>query len=177
MDNKKKNEEDILTHYYPGTSIRMQPGDVLYSHKYAFSSILVGHTGLVGTNFRIYHVNRWKPFGHSDSMPIYLSRHRKGEKITILRHSNEKEAKQAAQWAMQNYDHVKRYNYNQGLRSLEDNYCSKFTWQAFYFGTNGKVDLLRNRNRKSLVGYVMPGFIYRRLPKISCFQNTWYQNH
>lgn len=172
MNEKNDIEEAAMKHYYPGTSIRMQPGDVLYSHKYALSSILVGHTGIVGTNFRIYHVNRWKRFGHSDSMPLYLSRHKKGEKITVLRHSNEREAKQAAQWAMQHYDQIRRYVYVPDLRKLEDNYCSKFTWQSFYFGTNGSVDLLQSKKRKSLTAFVLPGSIYRRLKKVVRFDTN-----
>lgn len=173
MDTPKTNttEELAITHYYPGTDIQMRPGDVLYSHKYAFSSFLVGHTGIVGTNYRIYHVNRWKKFGHADSMPLYLSRHKKGERITILRHSNEAEAKHAAQWAMENYDRVQRYTYIRDLGEMKDNYCSKFTWQAFYFGTNGQVDLLKKRKRKNFHGYIMPGAIYRRLQKIASFTN------
>jgi hypothetical protein len=164
-------EEAAMIHYYPGTSIQMMPGDVLYSHKYALSSFLVGHTAIIGINYRIYHVNRWQPLGHADSMPIYLSRHRKQEKLTILRHENQDEARLAAAWAMQYYDRVKRYTYNRDLNNLEDNYCSKFTWQAFYFGTNGKVDLLKDGSRKSFKGYIMPGIIHRRLSKISSFEN------
>lgn len=175
MNRKTNDEEAAITHYYPGTNIKMQPGDVLYSHKYALSSFLVGHTGIVGTNYRIYHVNRWKGFGHADSMPIYLSRHRKGELITILRHSNEQEAIHSAKWAMQHYDKVQRYTYVRDLTRLEANYCSKFIWQAFYFGTEGQVDLLQKRKRKSYKKFVMPGAIYRRLEKIASFENTLYQ--
>lgn len=175
MNHNTATEELAITHYYPGTSVQMVPGDVLYSHKYAFSSFLAGHTAIVGTNFRIYHVNRWSPLGHADSMPIYLSRHKKGEKLTILRHPDKKEAKQAAVWAMQHYDRVKRYIYVRDLREFGDNYCSKFTWQAFYFGTDGKVDLLQKKNRKTLHQYVKPGSLYRRLPKIARFENTLYR--
>lgn len=175
MNCTTNDEETAIIHYYPGTTIRMQPGDVLYSHKYALSSFLVGHTGIVGTNYRIYHVNRWKEFGHADSMPIYLSRHREEEKITILRHSNEQEASQAAKWAMQYYDNVQRYTYVRDLTRLEANYCSKFTWQAFYYGTEGRVDLLQKGKRKSFKKFVMPGAIYRRLEKIASFENTLYR--
>jgi uncharacterized protein YycO len=171
LKKQRDKEEAAIVHYYPNTSLQMMPGDILYSHKYAFSSFLVGHTAIIGMNFRIYHVNRWQPLGHSDSMPIYLSRHKKSEKLTILRHDNQEEAKQAAIWAMQYYDDVKQYTYNRDLNNLTDNYCSKFTWQAFYFGTNGKVDLLQKVNRKSLTSYIMPGMIYRRLTTLGTFKN------
>lgn len=174
MNEKTNTEEAAMIHYYPATTIRMVPGDVLYSHKYALSSFLVGHTAIVGINYRIYHVNRWNTYGHADSMPIYLSRHKSHEKITILRYENKQEAKQAAEWAMQHYDKVKRYIYNRELKEVGDNYCSKFTWQAYYFGTNQEVDLLQREKRKSFKAYIMPGSIYRSLRKIARFENTLY---
>ena len=171
---KQQLESEDPVHLYPGTNLRMFPGDILYSHKYAFSSFLVGHTAIVGENFRIYHVNRWQPFGHADSMPIYLSRHKKREKLTVLRHDNEKEARNAARWAMDNYDWVKRYVYYRDLRDIENNYCSKFVWQAFYFGNDEKVNLLKAGHWKFLKRFVMPGSIYRRFKSIARFENTLY---
>ncbi|QGS67747.1 hypothetical protein CV093_00110 [Oceanobacillus sp. 143] len=98
-------------HHYPDTSILMVPGDLLYSHKKAFSSFLVGHVGLIGEDYRIYHVNRWGNKGHADSMPIYLSRHKKGEKLTILRFDNQTIAKEAASWAKANIGSIEVYKY------------------------------------------------------------------
>lgn len=156
-------------HLYPDTSILMIPGDVLYSSKTAFSSFLVGHTGIVGGDFRIYHVNRWGKKGHADSMPIYLSRHKKGEKLTILRFANHRIAKEAAKWAKHNIDHVETYKYTRDLANIQMNYCSKFIWQAFYFGAHLNVDLLggslNERNRR----FIMPGQILRRLDIVGNF--------
>lgn len=175
MDEQQRLEEDEIVHLYPGTNIRMIPGDILYSHKYAFSSFLVGHTAIIGENFRIYHVNRWKTYGHADSMPVYLSRHKRGEKLTILRHTYREEAINAAKWAMQNYDQMKRYVFNPNLLDIENNYCSKFIWQAFYFGNETKVDLLKNKMRQSFNQFVMPGLLYRKFTKIASFHNTLYR--
>jgi hypothetical protein len=116
-------------------------------------------------------VNRWKPFGHADSMPIYLSRHKKGEKLTILRYKNQKEAKNAAAWAMQHIAEIERYVFVRDLLGMETNYCSKFIWQAFYFGNDGKIDLLREEQRKIFRQFVMPGLLYRKFPKIAHFFN------
>jgi len=171
---KQQLEGEDPVHLYPGTDILMIPGDILYSHKYAFSSFFVGHTAIVGENFRIYHVNRWQPFGHSDSMPIYLSRHKQGEKLTVLRHDREQEARRAARWAMEKYDQIKRYVYFRDLRDIENNYCSKFVWQAFYFGNDEKVNLLKVGQRKLLKRFIMPGSIYRRFKSIVRFENTLY---
>lgn len=168
-------QDEAIVHFYPKTNIRMVPGDILYSHKYALSSFLVGHTAIVGKNFRIYHVNRWEPFGHADSMPIYLSRHKKGEKLTILRYDYRLEAEQAAEWAMLNINRVKRYRYFRDLQGITNNYCSKFIWQAYYFGTKGRADLFPSRNKK-YKGYIMPGLFPRNLRVISRFANTLYDS-
>ncbi len=175
MDEQKKSEDEALVHFYPGTDIRMCPGDILYSHKYAFSSFLVGHIAIIGENDRIYHINRWQPYGHADSMPIYLSRHKKGEKITILRYPQQEEAKKAAKWAMQNYDQIKSYIFTRDLLDIKNNYCSKFIWQAFYFGNEIKLDLLKQGHRKNVKQFVMPGLLYRKFKKIARFTNTLYQ--
>lgn len=175
MDEQKKGEGEDPVHFYPGTGIRMLPGDILYSHKYAFSSFLVGHIAIIGENLRIYHINRWKPYGHADSMPIYLSRHKKGEKLTVLRHLHQEEAVKAARWAMQNYNQIERYIFVKDLLDLRNNYCSKFIWQAFYFGNDKKVDLLRQDNRKTFKQFAMPGLLYRKFKRISCFANTLYR--
>src|SRR5699024_6036026 len=127
---------------------------------------------IIGKNYRIYHVNRRKPFGHADSMPTYLSRHKKGEKLTILRYKNKEEARNAAAWAIQHYDEVKRYIFVRELLGLETNYCSKFIWQAFYFGNDRKLDLLRRKPRKTFRQFVMPGFLYRKFTKIAHFANS-----
>jgi hypothetical protein len=156
-------------HYYPGTPIRMVPGDVLYSHKTALSSLVVGHSGIVGEDFRIYHVNKWGDKGHVDQMPIYLSRHKIGEKLTILRANNSCEARNAAKWAMENIESVSTYAYTRDLQVIEKNYCSKYVWQAFHFGSGGKIDLTGNTIHLTLKRYIMPAQIYRNLGKIAMF--------
>ncbi|WP_339230787.1 hypothetical protein NSQ77_10245 [Oceanobacillus sp. FSL K6-2867] len=168
---------DDPVHIYPETSIHMLPGDVLYSHKTALSSIVVGHAAIIGEDFRIYHVNRWPDYGHGDSMPIYLSRHKKGEKLTILRHPNREEARNAAKWAKQHKDQIISYHYTRDLRDIQKNYCSKFVWQAFYFGNEGKVDLIAMKGLTSftrLRRYSMPAQIYWKLKRIGAFRNVLY---
>ncbi|WP_249872248.1 hypothetical protein [Oceanobacillus saliphilus] len=171
MANYSKKELDIddSIHYYPGTPIQMIPGDVLYSHKTALSSLIVGHSGIVGEDFRIYHVNKWGEIGHADSMPIYLSRHKTGEKLTVLRSPHPDEARNAAQWAKQHIRKIKTYHYTRDLNDLEQNYCSKFVWQAFYFGNENTINLTGLSFNHSFKKYIMPGQIYRNLNKVSMF--------
>lgn len=167
MKQLKKTGDPI--YLYPDTSTPMIPGDVLYSHKKAFSSFLVGHVGLIGEDYRIYHVNRWGNKGHADSMPIYLSRHKKGEKLTILRFANQTIAKEAASWAKANIGIIEVYKYTRNLADIKLNYCSKFIWQAYYFGTNRNVDLLGNSLHSEKKRYITPSGIFRRLEVVGSF--------
>ncbi|PAV28514.1 hypothetical protein CIL05_16395 [Virgibacillus profundi] len=162
---------DDPVHIYPYTAILMKPGDVIYSHKTALSSFMVGHAGIVGVNYRIYHVNRWGSKGHADSMPIYLSRHKKGEKLTILRNDYEEIAEEAAKWAKQNIEKVKKYTFTRDLADFELNYCSKYIWQAYYFGSEGKVDLTERGFDPTSKKYVTPTQIYNNFDKIGSFVN------
>ncbi|RDW15268.1 hypothetical protein CWR48_19790 [Oceanobacillus arenosus] len=157
---------------YPDTSIPMIPGDVLYSHKRALSSFLVGHVGLIGEDYRVYHVNRWGNKGHADSMPIYLSRHKKGEKLTILRFSNQIIARAAADWSMANISSIDAYKYTRDLTDIKNNYCSKYIWQAYYFGTTPNVDLLANDLDAEKKRYIMPSGIFRRLEVVGSFRTS-----
>lgn len=168
----KKAQEETLVHRYPGTELDMLPGDILYSHKYAFSSFLVGHIAIVGENYRIYHINRWKPFGHADSMRSYLSRHKSGEKLTVMRYNNQEAARNAAIWAMDNYNKATRYVFYRDLTDFKNNYCSKFIWQAFYYGNDKQVDLIKNGPRRRFRQFAMPGLLYQKFNKILTFRNS-----
>ncbi|MFC3041017.1 hypothetical protein ACFOGI_12280 [Virgibacillus xinjiangensis] len=156
---------------YPGTSYEVLPGDILYSHKIARSSFLVGHEGIVGQDYRIYHVNTRGDYGHADSLPAYLSRHRRGERLTILRFENKESALHAASWAAGNIGRVKRYRYTLSLKDITKNYCSKFIWQSFYYGTEESVDLTRSGLSWRRKTFLTPARIYRSLEIIGHFFN------
>ncbi|MFC2948791.1 hypothetical protein [Virgibacillus sediminis] len=157
--------------FYPGTSYPMLPGDVLYSHKSAFSSLLVGHEGIVGEDYRIYHVNARGKNGHADSLPAYLSRHRKGERLSILRLRDKEAALAAAQWAAGNIERVKMYRYTPSLADISKNYCSKFIWQSFYYGTGERLDLTGRGLGEQRKTILTPARIYRSLEIIGHFFN------
>ncbi|MFD1851228.1 hypothetical protein [Oceanobacillus bengalensis] len=166
---------DDPIHLYPNTSIQIVPGDLLYSHKVAYSSFLVGHEAIIGMNYRIYHVNRWGNIGHSDSMPIYLSRHKPLEKLTILRFPDADKAKNAAKWAMLHIDRVEKYTFDRDLDSIENNYCSKYIWQAYYFGNNQNFDLYGRDTNPIKRRYVTPSQLYRKFEVVGSFRNTLYR--
>ncbi|WP_188067216.1 hypothetical protein [Brevibacillus brevis] len=145
---------------YPGTNIEMKVGDVLYSTKtLGSSSKIVGHVGIVGSDFRVYHVTPAADGGVADSIDSYTSRHGSGETIEIYKYRYGGAAN-AAMWAKQNYSKV--YNYYISLDRLSvmnPNYCSKFIWQAFYYGA-GK-DVMNKNLTDSTYGIIYPiGFTY-----------------
>ncbi|MFF2156315.1 hypothetical protein ACFVVQ_13445 [Paenibacillus chitinolyticus] len=138
---------------YPGTSTEMKPGDVLYSSKaLGGSSAIVGHVGIVGTDYKVYHVNpvseNGTTGGKSDDIITYRNRHAPGETITVYRlRAGESYAVNAANWAKANYSKVTNYSIpvfsweDFRLGTINPNYCSKFLWQAFYYGNN-KTDYI-----------------------------------
>ncbi|PPA89114.1 hypothetical protein C4A76_04980 [Brevibacillus laterosporus] len=121
----------------------MKVGDVLYSSKtLGGSTQIVGHVGIVGPDLLIYHVTPAtgvKGGGVGDSINNYMRRHGKGETITIYQYRSGG-AKNAAKWAANNYSRVKNYEITfSKLSQIDPNYCSKFLWQAFYYGAGVDV--------------------------------------
>ncbi|MFC9778820.1 hypothetical protein [Paenibacillus chitinolyticus] len=145
---------------YPGTSIEMKVGDVLYSSKtFGNSSQIVGHVGIIGPDYLVYHVS---PIidtdgnGAGDSINVYMGRHGHGEKISIYKYRYSSGVG-AAQWAQNNYWKATEYavvNPFHYLSTLTPNYCSKFIWQAFYYGDG--VDI----TGKNLTGDTYGTWVY-----------------
>lgn len=142
---------------YPNSSIPMKPGDVLYSSKsLGSSSPAFGHVGVVGTDLYVYHSNPYAP-GARDTIDEYMSRHKSKESITVLRYRyGSGTAPNAAAWAKNNYYRVKTYSIpvpplNQLMGDVETNYCSKFVWQAFYFGEGKDLHVGLNPNIRGTV--------------------------
>ncbi|QPQ30648.1 hypothetical protein [Lysinibacillus sp. JNUCC 51] len=127
--------------YYPGTSTIMKAGDVLYSSKsFLTSTKIVGHVAIVGPDYRIYHVNPVGDVaGKRDTLTDYRNRHYVGETIYVYGPSSG--ATGAANWASINYSSAKTYEIInlEPLSSISSNYCSKFIWQALYYGSS--IDL------------------------------------
>ncbi|MDC3418121.1 hypothetical protein [Aquibacillus salsiterrae] len=112
----------------------VQPGDILYSSK-GWSTFLVGHVGIVGEDLRIYHSHPRGAF--ADSLPSYISRHKFGGALTLLRPKQGGLA--AAVWARENIKMVEKYIFHPALDNIGANYCSKFIWQAFFATDVGDI--------------------------------------
>lgn len=135
--------------YYPQTKVKMEPGDILYSAK-GWSTFLVGHVGMVGKDYKIYHSH--PQGGFADRLPNYLSRHKFGTTLTVLRPQSN--GREAAEWAANNVGLVKRYFFDPRIGGMKWNYCTKFIWQAFWHSGSGDITN-RNLNIKS-IGWIYP---------------------
>ncbi|WP_438497476.1 hypothetical protein [Paenibacillus sp. IHBB 3054] len=122
------------------------------------SSQIVGHTGIVNSNFKVVHVTLPVNGGTVDNMTGYMNRHGAGETIKVYRPTNGMGVS-AAKWATWDFQYVKEYSIVpfSKLGTLSANYCSKFVWQAFYNGEG--IDLMNVNNTPDLRGFVTPSMV------------------
>ncbi|MCM3697824.1 hypothetical protein [Paenibacillus macerans] len=139
---------------YPGTNITMKPGDVIHNPK-SFSTFFVGHVAIVGPDLRIYHVHPNGP-GIVESIDSYVSRFSSGDKFTIFR-IRDGGGPEAAEWAKANISKVNQYFFNPIPTNVGGNYCSKFVWQAYYFGIN--KELVFDSKSLDPLTYILPSDI------------------
>lgn len=129
--------------YYPFSHIKILPGDLLYSGM-GKSTYFVGHIVIVGTDLHIKETLPTSPSGQSTSIEQYWQRHQPDDQIYLFR--SNVGADQAAHWASEHVQKIKSYNiFNNHLNCLNENYCSKFIVQAYYYGAN--FSLIKSMNR------------------------------
>lgn len=122
---------------YPNSKVKILPGDILYS-SIGKSTYYVGHVTIVGPDCNIIESIPGNPSGHILTASQFWQRHHTGDRITLLR--SKFGAEKAAQWALENVQFVKKYTVlNYQLKTIENNYCSKFILQAYYYGANYKL--------------------------------------
>ncbi len=114
----------------------MQPGDLIYTTA-TVSTFLVGHIGIVGPDYAVYHSHPYGP-GKRDSLQAYISNFNSGDPFTVLRVRNGG-GLQAGTWAKNNINRLKSYSFNIYTDNVADNYCSKFVWQAYWYGVNRDI--------------------------------------
>lgn len=147
---------------YPHSNINILPGDILYS-TIGRSTYFVGHTVIVGTDFLMKESIPGKPSGHMLTPEQFWNRHRRGDKITLLR--SKVGAEKAANWATENLHLIKDYQVlNTDIHTVAKNYCSKWIVQAYYYGANVKLTDHLNR-------FISPQYFKRtkKLDKIAVF--------
>lgn len=128
---------------YPGTTITVQPGDILYSSKtLGGAQPIVGHVGIIaGPYNKVYNAHTTGP--QMDTLTYYTGiRHKPDDLITVYRHT-EGGGAEAAKWADANLYKMWTYVIDPfGWSDIKNNYCSKFVWQAYYYGANKSVSYL-----------------------------------
>lgn len=150
---------------YPYSNVEMLPGDILYS-SIGKSTYYVGHIVIIGPNYNIIESIPGNPSGHMLTAQQFWQRHNQGDQITLLR--SKKGANEAAKWAQANFNYVKKYTVlNTDIKSLKNNYCSKWIIQAYYYGANVKLTLFLNR-------FIFPQSFERmkKIEKIALFSKT-----
>jgi len=151
-----------MTLYYPNSNIEVKQGDILYS-TIGRSTYYVGHTVMIGSDYLVKESIPGKPSGHSLTINQMWNRHRKGDKITLLRAPSGAQA--AAKWVTENLASVKDYwILNSNIKNREKNYCSKLIVQAYYYGANVKLTNVLNR-------FISPQYLKytKNLEKIAVF--------
>lgn len=93
---KEKEPLSVGNPLYPNSTLEMYPGDVLYTSK-GWSTGLVGHTVIIGTDFKVKEVLTGTPAGRSTITKEFFDRHPTGNTITVLRPTSG--ASGAATWA------------------------------------------------------------------------------
>ncbi|WP_145028481.1 hypothetical protein [Paenibacillus sp. Y412MC10] len=137
---------------YPSTNITMKAGDVIYNPK-TVSTFFVGHVAIVGTDLRLYHSHPLGP-GISEGINSYVSRFSSGDQFNILRPRDGYGAS-AASWAQNNIGRIQSYAFYPSLSDVTANYCSKFVWQAYWFGEH--KDIARGNPYSDIM--VPPGMV------------------
>lgn len=147
---------------YPGTNITVKPGDIIHSPKNK-STYFAGHTAIVGSDNYIYHAIPNTNGKAKDTITYYFDeRFSKGDKFTILRPKNSSHAEPAAEMAPTIYSNITTYAYNSDAIKLDNfshNYCSKFVWQAYYYGNSFNVDILGKGYKYYTQAYILPSEI------------------
>lgn len=141
---------------YPGTNIEIKPGDIIYSPK-GKSTYFVGHLGIVGTDYRVYHSHPLASDGSFvDTIDDYIGRFEVGDEFSLLR-PRFADATKAAKMAMALINDIQRYALDINLGDVANNYCSKFVWQAYYYSSF--TDITGNYNDYSTRDYILPSQI------------------
>ncbi|WP_289143066.1 hypothetical protein [uncultured Brevibacillus sp.] len=132
---------------YPGTTVNVSTGDLIYSSK-GWSSYFAGHVAIIGDDGKVYHSTpAVSSGGIGETLDSYLSRYPSGEYFEVLRFEKKTpgpylEPINAGKWARNNVSKIQSYTIAGGykLGDITKNYCSKFMWQAYYFGAGTNID-------------------------------------
>lgn len=121
---------------YPGTSITVQPGDVLYTAKDT-TDYLTGHVAIVNDYNRVVHApGTGNPGLESTSVSTFF---RDFHTIDVWRARSSSRGEDAAQHSrtlFYNYGNSDYTVFTPLAGNFYDQYCTKVVWQAYYYGAS-----------------------------------------
>lgn len=117
-----------------GSGFVPEPGDILYTSNTSYGG-LTGHVGITLYDGTILHAPGPGLGIHRVSFGTWMADYPNTE---VFREPYRTIANEAASWALNNYwitNSNATYNITTAIYSTNPTYCSKLTWQAYYFGT------------------------------------------
>ncbi|GAA0335703.1 hypothetical protein GCM10008967_27820 [Bacillus carboniphilus] len=148
------------------------PGDIIGEPQFSgYDTYFVGHIGIVGPNLQVYEVIKGGPSKFS-SVESFVSRFDNPVGVYRPNGATSADMANAAYWASTHYTDVDSYVIDGNLSSLNWNYCSKFVWQAYFFGSNFNIGVFpytfeQDGMHMWLRGTVTPGWILDHSTRIT----------
>lgn len=133
-------------------------GEIYYTRLKITPLFFVGHTAIVGDDFNVYHAFNNSSGKLKDSLFRYYDRF-SGSRMRILKPRNSSLAIRASQFARILYSSVNNYVIDYHLNTYSNNYCSKFVWQAYYFGNYMNTDILGKGYNHYVKDMILPSEI------------------
>lgn len=128
-------------------------GDMIITNATPFWGV-AGHTAIVLNNNEVMHIPN--PLSNVSIIPTkkFINLHRNGT-IRVFRLNNLDKAKNAARWVLANYKKSNaKYKLTMNLSTIDETYCSKLIWQAYYYGVGS--DIVSPAMRNMMYGLRLP---------------------
>lgn len=116
----------------------LKPGDMLITNDTPFSGI-AGHSAIVLNKNEVLHIPR--PYTRATVVsPKEFKKMHNGGYVKVYRMKNLSKAREAGLWAKNTYKNSDaKYKITMDLSSVEETYCSKLVWQAYYYGVGKNI--------------------------------------
>lgn len=126
---------------YPNSKVPVGIGDILVSNSTSSAGI-VGHAGIVTSHFTVASIAGYGYHPEEISISKWFKKY-PNEKV--IRYSDSDAAADAAEWATTYVkDHPDAtYGLANKLKGMNETYCAKIVWQAYYYGADVNFDNMR----------------------------------
>lgn len=129
-------------YYYPGTKVKAKPGDILYVPTYE-TQYFTGHVGVVDhTGYYVVHTpGKNKPGIERIFISQYLN---KFDNVSVWQLNSNTYETSIGRYAYDlwvNYRNASYTVFTTLTGPKDKQYCTKLVWQAYYYGSNKKINL------------------------------------